>query len=68
MACFISMSPDQKQNRKTVITSTDQVIQYIIRNYKARSFCMAESGLQEPWIKVMTLYFQVWTNKPVNSK
>ena len=24
-------------------------------------FCMARSGLQEPWIKVRTLYFQVWT-------
>ena len=57
-------APDQKQNRKIVITSTDQVTQFIIRNYEAGSFCMAESGLQEPWIKVMTLYFQVWTNKP----
>ena len=57
-------APDQKQNRKIVITSTDQITQYIIRNYEARSLCMAESGLEEPWIKVMTLYFQVQTNKP----
>ena len=28
-------APDQKQNRKIVITGTDQVTQYIIRKYEA---------------------------------
>ena len=57
MARFISVSPRLETNRKIVITGTDQVAQHIIRNYETQSFCMAKSGLQEPWIKSDDIVF-----------